>query len=147
PAPGAPKSAPAIDLGRLPSMPEVKSQLDRIKTKTVAASRPAVRYLSREVNIRGHFVPLWLPVGIVAATALGALLVVSLSGDAAGPPAGPVTRSSLPESTADEAAEAPKSAPSKTLDAHLMGVIEAAQVGSDTALYALEYRSDGDRSD
>lgn len=145
PPPGGPKSTPALDLGRLPSMPEVKSQIDRLKTKTVAASRPALRYLSREIRVRGHFIPLWLPVGIAGATALGALLVVLLSSDS--PDATAETAAAKVEQAADEEGEAPKSAPSKAVDAELMTVIEAAKVGSDPALYALEHRDDAARSD
>jgi serine/threonine protein kinase len=145
PQPGvAQKSSPALDLSRLPSMPEVKNQLDRIRTKTMSASRPALRYLSREVEIKGHFVPLWLPAGIVAATLLGALVVITLStgGDEA-----KMHAMAKPASPVDDEAEPPTSAPSKTVDAKLMAVIEAAKVGSDPALYALENREDAARSD
>jgi len=142
---GGPKSAPAIDLTRLPSMPEVKSQMVRLRTKTVAASRPALRFLSREVEVRGRFVPLWLPIGIAGATAVGALLVVLLSSDAAEP--NPAQAAPKTEQALDEEDEAPKAAPSKTVDAELMGVIEAAKMGSDPALYALKGRDDAARSD
>jgi hypothetical protein len=50
--------------------------------------------------------------------------------------------------TVDDDDEAPEAAaPSKTVDPKLMGVIEAAKVGSDPALYALEQRKDEERSD
>jgi len=141
----APKSSPALDLSRLPSLPEVRIQLDRIKTKTAIVSRPALKYLSREIELKGHAMPLWLPVGIAAATALGALLVVTLS---TGPDDDAQALTSAQVSKpADEEAEGPTSAPSKAIDAELMRVIEAAKIGSDPALYALEHRDDTARSD
>jgi len=146
PPAGAPtKATPGLDLGRLPSMPEVKGQLDRLKTRTVQASRPMVRSLTREVKVRGHYIPLWLPVGIVVATALGALLVVYLTSE--GPAEVKVSSEARVLPSVDDEEESPKTAPSKAVDAELMHVIEAAEVGSDPAFYALRNRDDGSRSD
>jgi len=146
PPTAGPKSSPALDLTRLPSMPQVLGQIDRIKTKMMAASRPTLKALSREVDVRGHRVPLWLPLGIFVATALGALLVVVLSSSETD--GGKVKASVRVVGTVDDEDAAPEAAaPSKTVDAKLMGVIEAAKVGSDPALYALEQRKDEERSD
>lgn len=101
--------------------------------------------LLRPLEVRGLRVPLAAPLGIGGAALLG-LLFLPLRGESE-----PSTKESADKSE-ERAVALTVEPPQKTegkreVDAELMKVIDAAKLGSDPALYALEHRDDGDRSD
>jgi len=100
--------------------------------------------LARPVEVRGKRVPLGVP---IAAGALVLLLGVSLlGGNKEEPGAKPVAAA---EEKARPAPPPPSPAPAKRKEIapELQKVLEAAKQGSDPALYALELRSDDERTD
>lgn len=104
------------------------------------------KVLARPVEVRGRRVPLAVPLGAGAALLFGIWLVLP-SGEREENPKKP--EAIEPVARADAKNEEPQapSAPPKSVDAELMKVIDAVKLGSDPALYALEHREDGDRSD
>lgn len=99
--------------------------------------------LARPVEVRGRSVPLGAPV------LAGALLLLSfallLPGKEDEPQARPVAAAEAKATPAPPSPAAPEKP--KEIDAELQKVIDAAQQGSDPALYALELRQDNERSD
>ena len=99
--------------------------------------------LTRTIGVRGVAVPVWVFLSVF----LGFLLVIGSFALRSGRP-GAVPEAAHVESSAR--AEAPSAAlrtEQEAVDPELNKVIEAAKLGSDPALYALEHRAESDRSD
>ncbi len=115
--------------------------------KAQQASRPAIEYLKQPMTVKGKTFPRWVPAAGVAGFVV-VLLFILMSGDSE-----PLEQEALVAATTDASgvkelkdakpAERDPDPPSP----ELAKVIESAALyGSDAGLYALEQRSDSDRS-
>lgn len=146
PTNSSPRTTAASVAAMREQVAEGVAHLAPVFDKARQASRPAVDFLLKPMTVQGKTFPRWVP----AAAALGfvfALLMLVVSGgddEATGKPtsntASTPTDPDVPRDT-DPAAKDPDPP-----DPELAKVIEAASLGSDPALYALEQREDSDRS-
>lgn len=135
----------------LPMVPRVVDTFEDLSTSARRASGPVLSFLRRELQkpltVAGRTMPRWVPLAGAVLLLLGAwgtwaLASGGASASAEVSAAGPDTQSA-PSGDDDEASPRRQSA---NLDPALRQVLEAAKAGSDSALYALQQRSDRDRS-
>ncbi len=146
PALSAPRAAAASVAAMKDQVVEGVAQLAPVFDKAIDASQPAVEFLKQPMTVKGKTFPRWVP----AAGLFGFLVVVLIVSLSGGDESGEV---SAPAAAAAQAADPdvprdtnPVSKDPDPPDPELAKVIEAASVGSDSALYALEQREDSERS-
>lgn len=148
PAPPTPR-APAVSMAHIKDqVADGMAHLAPALARARDASRPAIDYLKSPMTVRGTSFPRWIPAAGLFGFALVLLLLLTASGDdeivaeeqIAGAPETTPTDPDIPRDTNPQAKDpAPP-------DPELANVIRAASAGSDPALYALEQRSDSERS-
>lgn len=152
------KAAATPDSGRarlpsvtsLPMVPQVVDKLDELSSSARQASRPAVDFLLRElrkpIEIGGRVAPRWLPLSALVVVLGVVVTIVAVRGGE--PSTGSLQGASGTASgaTGDDEDDPPPRRKPVQLDPALRQVLEAAKNGSDTALYALQQRTDAERS-
>jgi serine/threonine-protein kinase len=134
----------------LPGVPRVMDTFEDLSTSARKASRPLLSLLSRELKkpltFRGRTFPRWMPLGGAALLVLGVGVTTTvLGGKEPEPELQGAAASETSTSNNDDDESSPRR-PTANLDPALRQVLEAAKAGSDSALYALEQRSNDDRS-
>jgi eukaryotic-like serine/threonine-protein kinase len=109
----------------------------------------STRFLARPVRLGRFRVQFWIPAWVGVGVVLVATWAWLSSGDEKASATAEVREGlrNEPAKVAEANPPTPSGTPADWMDADLMKVIEAAKLGSDPALYALEHRADADRSD